>query len=198
MGTLHAQCRFRTFGTGIPLRACTKPSAVQESRSHGSSYRTERLTYYHMPSLRRAISVCVTCGPYKSAGRFRRVGRSDPDLQTSDQQPSLAHTLVATFCWMLLLPLAAACSLLVSSRRPAAYHHQHAPQQACVAAVCQRHHQRSADTPAVSSPYKQHAFASISFAHALGHAQRAYIAQTFVYQVQRVRPVALTRLPLLS
>ena len=146
----------------------------------------------------RTISVCVTCGPYKSAGRFRRVGRSDPDLQTSDQQASLAHTLVATLGWMLLLPLAAACSLLVSSGRPAAYHHQHAPQQACVAAVCQRHHQRSADTPAVSSPYKQHAFASISFAHTLGHVQRAYIAQTFVYQVQRVRPIALTRLPLLS
>lgn len=135
-------------------------------------------------------------GPNRRSGRFKRFHAEanrpqhlGPDSSSTRKVTSQAQIPFVNTAWPLLLSVALACFVFRHFTASAAPQHHITTGQAAVA----RASQSSNPDPLMQCPAgmagQSPAFASISaagFARLLSGAQRAHLAQTLVYQAQRV------------
>ena len=185
-------------------RSPDKASAL--SRQQGPATHSVRQQLCNVSGQFRTPRVCrqrsspfVWSGPNRLHGRFKRApcpqSTAGPE---SSPEPAARQTArqgswsLAQVTWRCLAAVAIACTFWsLHQSRSASSQLVAEPKQASVGwaseAVHSGQHRHSSTTAKAAHLYHQPAFASISFASIISHAQRTHTVQMLVYQVQRVR-----------
>ena len=140
----------------------------------------------------------VWSGPNRNHGRFRRapcpqsIASPEPNPEPAKSTVRQGSWPLTQVMWKCLAAVAVACTMWSLHHNKSASSQLAAePKQASVGwareAVHSGQHTLSSTTAKAAHLHQQPAFASISFASIISRAQRTYMVQMLVYQVQRVR-----------
>ncbi len=184
-------------------RSCDKASAL--SGQQASATHSFRQHLCSVSGHLRTPRVCrlrscpfVWSGPNRNLGRFKRapcpqsIAGPEPSPEPAKSTARQGSWPLVQVTWKCLAAVAVACTIwsLHHTRSPSSQLVTE-PKQASVEwaseAVYSGQHTLSSTTPKAAHLDQQPAFASISFASIVSHAQRTHMVQMLVYQVQRVR-----------
>ena len=205
---MYVQACSRCHSGKFLRRSFDKASALSEQ--HAAQAPATHSVKQHLCSGSRHFTTPRVCrlrscpfvwsGPNRSLGRFKRApcpqSIAGPE---SSPEPAARQTArqgswpLAQVTWNCLAAVAFACTLwsLNHTRSTTSSQLVAEPKQATVEwaseAVHSGQHRLSSTTTKAAHLHQQPAFASISFAGIISHAQRTHMVQMLVYQVQRVR-----------
>ena len=168
-------------------------SVRQQLCSVSGQFRTPRVC-------RQRSSPFVWSGPNRIHGRFKRapcpqsIAGPEPSPEPAARQTARQGSWpLAQVTWKCLAAVAFACTTwsLNHTRSTTSSQLVTEPKPASVGwaseSVHSSQHRPSSTTAKAAHLHQQPAFASISFASIISHAQRTHLVQMLVYQVQRVR-----------